>query len=96
MRWVTTDGLHWEQRWWGEQPSDEIGGELVPQHYGADNFCATDGSADAQTNRRNSDFSCLGANLDDPGAAVLSTVFPYDSGLQVRRFVAPCTVYRDN
>eukprot|EP01052_Picozoa_sp_SAG31_P001948 SAG31_NODE_65_length_28565_cov_8.402914_29_plen_1206_part_00 len=80
VRWVTTDGLHWEQRWWGEQPSDEIGDELVPQHYGADNFCPTDGTA--TSHKRSPSFSCLASNLDDPGATVLSTVFPYDSGLQ--------------
>jgi hypothetical protein len=80
---VTTDGLHWEQRWWGEQPSDEIGDELVPQHYGADNCCPTDGTATSQSNLCNPSFSCLAFHLDDPRATVLSAVFPYNSGLQI-------------
>ena len=73
VSWYTSDGLSWQQRWWGQQPSAELAHELVPQHYGADNFCAT---AD-----RNANDACIG-EMDEPGAALLTAVFPYDAGKQ--------------
>ena len=73
--WVTTDGLNWRQRWWGEMPLENAQSHMrIPQNYGVDNFCAGEES---------SFNSCLDTTPDmDSGATVLAMMRPYDAGTQ--------------
>jgi hypothetical protein len=73
--WITTDGLTWRQRWWGEMPLQGAQSRMrIPQNYGLDYFCASGESAFD---------SCLDSTPEsNPGAMMLAMMRPYDAGSQ--------------
>jgi hypothetical protein len=73
--WITTDGLTWKQRWWGEMPLRGAQSRMrIPQNYGLDYFCASEES---------SFDSCLDSTpQQNPGATMLAMMRPYDAGTQ--------------
>ena len=83
VSWSTTDGLHWQQHWWGgEHPADPLVDGVVAEQYGAVNFCAHaeygSVTSSAQASART---ACRSSDVDDR-APLLSWVMPYDAEAQ--------------
>ena len=79
VSWSTTDGLHWQQHWWGgEHPADPVVDGAVGEQYGAVNFCAHAEASSAQASART---ACRSSDVDDR-APLLSWVMPYDAEAQ--------------
>eukprot|EP01052_Picozoa_sp_SAG31_P026420 SAG31_NODE_2392_length_5797_cov_6.901369_5_plen_881_part_00 len=74
VSWSTTDGLHWQQNWWGgDRPADPLVDGDVGEQYGAVNFCA-----ETRTSART---ACRTSAAEDR-APLLSWVMPYDAAAQ--------------